>query len=269
MDAAERILLALDAHDCWAPGRALLRERASPADAIVIDRGPSSDFGTVAGQQSVAEVQDLMRIYASAVSQLAQQYAGLSAAWHARDAAAFTDWTTDWTKFQARYNAAVSAANTAVTLAAVNVFTPNSLIAAQPQYDGIMKAIRQCYPPDGCPVVKGDWDDLVARLSTAAASLSLPPVVLNMPQPGATDIDQQLFASTSNLDVVAQATGLQATGPLPQGSSSLGFLKWIVTHKTGVMIGAVAVVGGIILIQLLPVLMLPFKAAKGVAALAA
>jgi hypothetical protein len=163
----------------------------------------------------------------------------------------------------------MSAAQSAVDLAALNVLTPNSAIPAQVQYDGIMKAIRQCYPPDGCPTTKGDWDDLVTRLSAAAKSLGLPAPVITMAQPTSVDLDQQVFASTANLDVIAQATGLQKKGPLPQAPDGLSWLAWIEKHKTGLVVGAVVIVGGILFIQLAPVLMLPFKAAKGIAALAA
>ena len=46
-------------------------------------------------------------------------------------------------------------------------------------------------------------------------------------------------------------------------------MDWIVVHKTALIVGGVVIVGGIALTSLLPVLMLPAKLAKGVAAIAA
>lgn len=284
MNVADRILLSLDAYECWAVSeevRAAMARAEGDVEPVLTGRGAAS-FGTVAGQQSIAELLDLMNIWAAKMSQLGQSYGSLSPAWVAKDPAAFTDWTNDWNTLQSRYASALSSANSAVTLSKLNVFTPNSLIPAQPQYDALLKALLACAPPDGCPYVKGDFDDLFKRLSAVAITLGAPAVTQNLPQPTATDVDGNLFAATAPVDVVAQVTGAQAatTGPLPVGlvkalqgapnlGGPLGALSWLVNHKTAVLVGVVAVGGGIVLLELLPVLMIPAKAAKGIAALAA
>ena len=45
--------------------------------------------------------------------------------------------------------------------------------------------------------------------------------------------------------------------------------KWIVEHPNEIIIGAVVVVGGVLLISIMPALMMPAKLAKGIAAAAA
>jgi hypothetical protein len=246
----------------------------------VIDRG-GDDFGTTVGNQmSVAELQDAMTLWSTRMSTMTQKFADMSPAWVARDSGGYTAWTNDWNKLQARYKTALDAANSVVLQAKLSVFTPNSAIPAQAEYDGLAKAMRQCYPPDGCPTVASDWADLFNRMTAAAQMLSVPVPTDTVVQPTATDLGQQVFAATAPLDAVAQATGAQEAGPLPtglakalQGAPNLGggwaFLSWLVNHKTGVLIGVVTLVGGLIVVQLLPLLMVPAKIVKGIAAVAA
>jgi hypothetical protein len=281
--AADRILMKLDAYECLGlelphvrtrvPVRRQRAEATDGFEPVVVSNGPEDDFGTVGGQYTIAELQDLVNLWTYRMAQLTKAYADFSPAWVAKDSAAFIDWTNDWNVLQKRYATALDAANSAILMARLNITTPNYLIAAQPQYDGMAKAMRACYPPDGCPVAKGDWDDLFNRLTVAARSLGASPPVDAPPQPTATDADRKAFASTAGIDVAAQATGAQAasTGPLPtglakrlQGAGPPGFPS----PKTLVWV-AVAVVGGILVMSLLPVLLLPGKLAKGVAAAAA
>ena len=150
---------------------------------------------------------------------------------------------------------------------------PSSMISAQNEYTGLAKAMRQCYPPDGCPAVKGDFDDLTTRLAAAASSLGAPPPDYSkMPQPKSVDAGQSFFVATAPLDAVAQATGAQKGGPLPPAPGGLSWLAWIQAHKTALIVGGVAIVGVPLLLYgstLLSGLMMPFKAVKGIAALAA
>lgn len=264
MNAADRILLRLDAHDCWAP-----RISASP-EKVVVRRGAPADFGTIAGQQTIAELQDIMTSWAYRMEQLAQAYANFAPVWVGRDPAGFTDWTNDWAVLQNRYNAAMSAAQSAVTAAKFNLAIPNSMISAQAEFTGLAKAMRQCYPPDGCPTVKGDFVDLDTRLTAAARAYgSAGASYANMPQPKATDADQQAFAATAPLDVVAQVTGLQKTGPLPPAPGGLSWLAWIEQHKTALLVGGAVIAGGVVLAYVAPVLGLLGKSVHGIAALAA
>jgi hypothetical protein len=259
MNAAARILLQLDAQDIWAEGRV----RSSNADAVlfgvepVVVAGGGDQFGTLAGLITTGELQDAVNLWTYRMKQLAQAYADFSPAWVARDQAGYIAWTNDWTALQTRMSAALADANATFTL------TP-----AQTRYDALAKAARACYPPDGCPVVKGDWSDLFDRLNAAKAASGSPAVVDNPPQPTAVDYDIQAFKATAPVDVVAQVTGAQLSGPLPGNSPLLGFLKWVTAHEEGILIGGALVIGGVLLVQFLPAIMLPFKVGKGIAALA-
>jgi hypothetical protein len=259
MNAAERILLSLEAQECLVAFERF-GQRVEP---VVVDRGVC-DFGTVLGQQTVAELQDIMASWSYRMQQLAGSYTSFASTWQARDSAAFTDWTADYTRLQNRYNAAMSKAQAAVSSAKLNFATPNSLIPAQAEYDGLAKAMRQCYPPDGCPIAKGDFDDLDSRLRSAGVR----PDYSAMPQPQARDVDISVYSATAPVDVIAQVRGLEAP-KLPGLGPTAKFWAWLVKHQKGVLIGSVAVAGGIIALQVLPLLMLPLKAAKGLAAVAA
>jgi hypothetical protein len=268
MSPAERILLRLDAHDCWAPSaRTPAVGPPLGVEPVVVRPGePHDDFGTnIAGLKSISDLQDLMAMWDASMTQLEQAYANAAPAWVARDARGFTDWTNDWTLLKARYSAAVDKAQSAVLMARLVFFTPNSEITAQDEYTALAKAMRQCYPPDGCPVRKGDWQDLYTRLAAAAKATGGPAPVVIKPQPKAKDVDLQVFASTANVDALAQLRGDQAktTGPLPPD-----LITWLTTHKTGLLIGGIAIVGGILLISLIPTAMAAksMLMAKGAAA---
>ena len=263
MTPSERVLLALDAHECWAG--VVVRPRV---ERTVINRGVAA-FGMIAGQYSVAELQDLITLWAGRMVNLDTWYGVASPVWVAKDNVAFVAFTNDWNALHARYDTALSSANSAVTVAALSVFTPNSAIAAQPQYDALMKAMRQCYPPDGCPTVKGDWADLYARAAAVSPSLGIAAPPDAPAQPVAVDVDQSLFAATTNLDVVAQVTGAQKGGPLPQGGNTLAFLQWMAAHKTLLLVGGAVIAGGIVLSYVAPMVGLLGKSAHGIAALAA
>jgi hypothetical protein len=180
---------------------------ADAADPVVIQHEHSSQFGeTPLGEKSVADLQNVLTNSDTKMKGLAQAYADFSPTWVNRDRQAFVDWTNDWSALQSRYQAAADKANTAITLAKLTI-TPNSMIPAQAEYDGIAKALRQSYPPDGGPQTKGDYQDLYDRLSAArGANVAIAPMV----QPTATDWQQAAYAATAPVDIVAQATGEEA-----------------------------------------------------------
>ena len=159
----------------------------------------------------------------------------------------------------ARYATALAAAKSAGSS-----LIPDAMNPAQAQFDALSKAMRQCYPPDGCPVAKGDWDDLYNRAAAVSASLGIAPPPDSPPQPVATDVDQSAFAATAPLDVVAQVTGAQKAGPL-----NISALQWVLAHKTLLIVGGAVLAGGIVLSYVAPMLGLAAKGFKGVAALAA
>lgn len=261
MNAAEQILLRLEAYECvGSRARVSARTQARQRVEPVVVGGGAADFGlTLGNNQSVAELQNIMTSWAYRMKQLSDAYTAFAPTWQAKDSTAFTNWLADWIQLNTRYQAALTNAQAAVSNA--SSLMPNSMQSAQAEFDGLMKAMRQSYPPDGGPVTKGDFDDLNSRLSTAGTTVSY----ANMPQPAkGSDLTSTIFVATAPLDVVAMATGEQK--PKIPG---MGFVAWLVTHKKAVIVTGAVVVGGILFIQVAPVLMLPFKAAKGLGALAA
>ena len=266
MDTADRILLAIEAREVWDGFRALsAHEEPFGLEPVVCSDG-GDDFGTIAGSYSVAELQDLIALWQYRMAQLAQSYADASPSWVQKDSKAFIEFTNDWNVLQNRYAAALKDAQAKVGIAAYTlpyVGMPNSVIPAQDEYVGLMKAMRQCAPPDGCPVQKGDWADLWQRLSAITSVPDHPP------QPTATDADLEAFKAGTQADIVAQVTGAQAptAGPLPASwvtgtGGPLGFLS---NHKTAIVLGLVLVAAAVTI----PILAGPLKMLKGAAALAA
>jgi len=259
MRAAELILAEMDRAGLGAA------PRAARIEPVAIRHRGESQFGlTLLGANSIADLQNLMANYASRMQSLSTAYAAASGAWSQKDQAAFVDWTNDWTNLQNRYNTALNTANSEVTAAQVNPL-PNTEIAAQSGYDALVKAFRQCYPPDGCPQAKGDYEDLAARLTAAAQTLGTPAPVYTTVQPTVAQegIGGAIYTALAPADAVAMATG--QTQP-PAGPDGLSWPAWIAAHQQLLLIGGLAVGGLILLGALMPVLKLAGAGAQGVSA---
>lgn len=175
---------------------------------------------TVAGQESVAELADLLRIHDDLNTKLANAYAAFSPAWVAKDPAAFEAWTNDWNAYQARYQKAHDGAEKVIDVAKLDVVTPDTLIPAQGAYDAVMKALEQNYPPDGAPRATGDFADLVDRLSAAGADVS--GLVPLQPTPG---IDADLNAMNNpGLNAAANAGGALVRAAAGAANKAKSFL---------------------------------------------
>lgn len=200
---------------------------------------PDADFGTVAGQQTVAEVKDLFNLWDTRMSQMTDGYNKIKSQWMTVNASEHSDWLADFNNLQNRYNKAKGDAQKAISDSGWNPL-PDSMIPMQDGYDNISKAMRQNYPPDGATVQKGDWIDLFDRLNKAGSEIanyksssggqgSL--VVDNPPQPTAPDADLQIIQKTDPVAVIV--------------NDFAKIIKWMKDHpKTSVGIGLV-VVGGI------------------------
>lgn len=209
MSQAGDILLALDAYECL--GRRSVR---GPGRVEPVLFPGTDDFGlTPLNEQSIADLQDLMASWSYRMAQLSQAYGAFAPTWAARDVAALADWGDDFQRLQARYTAAMANAQSAVDAAKWAIATPNYMITGQAPYDALAKAMRQCYPPDGCPIAKGDFDDLDRRLTAARGQQT---DYSQIPQPKAVDVSQKILNVTAPVDVVAHATGQLA----PYGSGS-------------------------------------------------
>lgn len=185
-----------------------------------------ADFGTIGGKQTVAELKDLLALWNERMNLLQGAFTGFSARWMQADPNGFNDFMNDWVHLNERYQAAVTASNQDLSLAKINPL-PEDAIVAQTSYDQLSKAMRQCYPPDGCPVQKGDWDDLYARYNAAAQQFGGSLVVDKPPQPTAPDIDQQALATTAPLDVVGMITGQIAPPGGPPGGTPTTGAGWL------------------------------------------
>ena len=297
MNTADRILLSLDAHEClWGGLRAPASRARAPSASVeaetpAIFHAAHDDFGGLLDYKSIGDLKDLVTQTQARRQEMDRWYAQASPAWVNKNSAAFTAFTNDRLAFNARFDAAMSKAQLALLGGKINFYTPDTLIPATDEYTGLAKAMRQCYQPiaagSACPVAKGDWFDLFNRAAAVSPSLGIPAPTDKAYQPTAADLSGALFAATASSDVVAQVTGGQstATGPLPQDvaeavkkhgkemldstGDTLSLVAWLLAHQRVLIIGAVAVVGGIGLLSIMPLLMLPAKVAKGAALLAA
>lgn len=222
------------------------------------------DFGTINGQQTIAELKDLLANWDPRMTDLQNAYNKIASQWAGSDAVSYAQWTSDFTALRGRYSQAQSSARTTIDLAAINP-APNSTIPAQSAFDGVMKALKQGYPPDGAATRPGDYDDLYSRLQNAYRSVGAPAFSVTTVQPTAADVDLNALNILAPVDVIAPLVGDMHA---PASGSSLSALKWLYDHREALIIGGALVAGGIVLVQLLPALALPAKLAK-VAALAA
>lgn len=246
----------------------------------VVLPGGGSQFGTtLLGDHSVDDLKDLIKSGTYRVQQLANAYGVFAPTWVAKDPTTMGDWTNDWAAFQHRWETALAAANSKVNSLADSIgriatlgLMGTSDTSAETEYIALAKAMRASYPPDGGPIAKGDYDDLLARLATAKGQTVAQAVDLSqMPQPQAKDVDLSVFKATKNADVIAMATGEQKpSGMLWDGP--LGYLArvlvWTKNHPVATQWIIVGVAGGIAIGIVWPIISLPFKAAKGVAAIA-
>jgi hypothetical protein len=263
MTTAEQIFLRLDAYEVLGKGvRVSARSSVSgvsgvfDVEPVVVNRG-DADFGSVGGQMSVTDLNDIRALWAKRMQQLSADFIPTGPKWQARDSAAFTDWKADYVRLQNRYNTALASVKSAGSWTPL----PDSMSPAQSEYDTLSRAMAQNYPPDGAPRAKGDWSDLFARLDAARVAVGLSHSIDAPPQPTGQDFDVQVLKATAPLDIIAQATGAEA----PQFAGA-GFLAWLVKHRQAVLIGSIVIVGGIVMFQVVaPAL----AATKGLAALAA
>lgn len=143
---------------------------------------------TIAGEQTIGEVKDLLNNWDPRMTQLRTSYDSFQPQWSGTDSGTAMAFDTDLSALEDRWTAARTDAESAISSAVL----PDAYSPAQSVYDELMKAIRQNYPPDGATIMKGDYDDLLQRLSTAqlaagqtqTATATQPTV-----QPVAVDVD--------------------------------------------------------------------------------
>jgi hypothetical protein len=151
------------------------------------------------GNHTIDDVTDLLKNYDSWISTLQANYEKVKGAWASKDASAARDFQNDLEAMVSRYDSARSDALTSVM---------NPLASTENKYNAIVRAIHQ--GGEGTPPQKGDYSDLVRRLSNEASLLgqTLTPNAATL-QPTATDWDLLAFKKSAGLDPVASLAGLQ------------------------------------------------------------
>ena len=249
MNAAERILLSLDAHECWA-----VRPRAPswakgvgppgvyaapPLEAIVIGGdGPQDSFAGL----SAADLKALIANKDVEMNAMALQVVSAS-----------PDIKTDFAALQKKYQAARDGAQSATGV--IGSLLPDFMNSGiDVAYNNIITALQ----PVPNTVTKGDKQDIANRLIAAGWKPAY-----KLPQPLQQDAGSAFLQKTDPKNIGDELKKIPDVLPQPW--------KWIVEHPNEIIIGAVAVVGGVLLISILPALTLPSKlaatVAKGAAAL--
>ena len=154
---------------------------------------------TILGQETVAELKDLVSAKDYTIAQLRIAREGFSG-FNAADA---KDWDDDFSSLTRRYNAARLLAMTAFGKASITPL-PDDKIPAPLEWDAVIKSIRQ----DKDHQTKGDLQDLSDRLSAAGGK----PDYSNTPQPRkGTDADLEVFKNADKLIKKGEETAKDST----------------------------------------------------------
>lgn len=199
---------------------------------------------TVAGQQSVAELKDFIRIRDDLQTKLGNAFAAYSPTWVQKDPNAFVDWSNDWAALQGRY--AKARANAEKVIEAAK-FAPvsDTLIPAQGAFDSVLHAVKQSAPPDGGPVTKGDFDDLVSRLAAAGGDTSS--IVALQPTPG---LDADLNAMNNPVVQAGANAGADVVSAAQKAAAAAKAAATSPWTKVGlVALGGFALLGGILALR--------------------
>jgi hypothetical protein len=171
------------------------------------------------GKHTVDELQDLLTARDHANDEVAKARAA-----HPNVAAIDPTWDRDWGAFMARYKPAQRAAVIKVSENAFGL-TPNSLIVAETEYQGILDALSKVHTVDGAAHISpGDFSDLQMRLSKMGV-----PVQYTMPQPKALDVDLLKYNIAETSVKAVQAGGGQfreavkaGLGAIPEAARDAG-----------------------------------------------
>jgi hypothetical protein len=158
-------------------------------------------FGEVAGQKSLADVQDLLTSVRYRMQQMAAALGQVNPAL-VKDPTAFAALMVDAGNLKTRVSRAD--ANASLYLSAPNAL-PATYSPAQGAYDGLLKAIRQNAPPDGAPLKRGDYDDVINRIKQiGGVSVDLS----QMPQPRAKDPDRTFLQNVPQVPAIQKPVEL-------------------------------------------------------------
>jgi hypothetical protein len=223
-------------------------------EALAIRHRVHDDFGlTTFGEHSIGDLKDLLASGDARITRLGKAFGGASAAWAGRDPGGFADFSNDYLRLLARWGAAKAAAQAKIasfeSLSSGGFLMPSppdaAHTAAQSEYNGLLRALKQGAPPDGAPIQKGDYDDLAQRLAKGGGKMDPSP----LPQPVSKDAGAAFYTRTAPADLLAMATGQEKPqGPVKDVVDPLlelyAFWK---KYKLEILVGG-AVLGGLMLL---------------------
>lgn len=141
-----------------------------------------AEFGTVAGQYTVAELKDLLAAKDASMTALASQVVQFFSTWQKQNPSDANAWHAQYASLLSNYAKAKSNANLVIGGASMGLL-PDSVIPADDTYKAVLTALNSAWAQN--TNANGSLGDLLMRLSNAGAQNS--PV--NIPQPQAADFD--------------------------------------------------------------------------------
>jgi len=203
-----------------------------------------SDFGEVLGQKSLADVQDFLTSVRYRMQQMAAALGQVDPS-KVKDHSAFASLMVDAGNLKTR----VSRADAAATAAISSAVTPLAYTPAQAVYDGLVKAMRQNAPPDGAPLSRGDYVDVVNRIKQVggvAVDLS------QVPQPRAADPDRTFLNQSAPLAygvdaalaaarAAEEAARRMAEDAAKKPREAFDFFHWLREHETEILVAGAIV----------------------------
>jgi hypothetical protein len=200
-----------------------------------------AEFGTIAGQYTIAELKDLLTAKDSDMGNLSTMVGQFFSTWQKQNANAANAWHNDWQTLIGRYASAKSSAQNHITLAAVN-FMPDSMIPADDVYRAVLTALNPAWQTNGS--APGSLSDLSQRIALAGASTAN---LVPTPQPNSTsDVDVNVFNKANQAtpyipSVLKVAAGAIAPGIIPTDKTEKQFdpANFLKDHWEGLAIGTV------------------------------
>jgi hypothetical protein len=126
--------------------------------------------------------------------------------WHDKDGPAADQWLAEWAKFGNRYNDARGRAMDKITAAKYMFTTPDDLIVAENEWNGIIRAFQQV----PYTRTKGDFGDLVRRLGDVGIKVSFDKIPID----DTVDYDLKVYKTTDDVLKGIEDTAKKATKSL-------------------------------------------------------
>jgi hypothetical protein len=228
------------------------------AEPLAIRHAVTDSFGVLGlgvGEHTIFDVLDYMKLGDYRVAALGKALASISGVWSVKDPGGYADFQNDLNGLIMRWAAAKTKAQSVSSVL-------GGYGDATAEYNGMVQALRQSAPPDGGPIHKGDYQDLVERISKAGGRVD----EAQTPQPTAPDLGLGINRLLAPVDYAAMVRGDEA--PKGPGADAIGdlhklYLFWK-AHHTEIMIAGLAV-GGLMFFGIVASSLAAFKTAAPMA----